>query len=135
MAPQPKPEDLFYEIGFTHDDILAGALIRSLQLSTEHLRMMGELAKKYGPLSLAAKSGHVVKKMVEVYFVNSFVDDEAFAKRYGNKYQLVNLYNETAFELSNKFGIPLPPAIGKITRAELPEHLGISMQFPSYTEQ
>lgn len=67
----------------------------------------------------------MVKKLVEVYFANSFVGDKAFTNRYGDKYQLVDFYNETALQLSSQFRIQLPPVIGQITRANLPEQFGI----------
>ena len=131
---EPKPEDVFHVVGFTRQNILEGALIRSLQLSTDNLNMMGALAQRFGALAHAAEQGSVVKKLIEVCFLDRFVgDDEIFEARYGNKYQVVNFYNETALALSNQFKIQLPPVIDNITRAELPKPFGISMRGTCYT--
>ncbi len=132
--PQPSAGDTFHIIGFTREDILNGALMRSLQLSTENLKMMGALAQRLGPLSQAVERGLVVKRMIEVYFLDPFVahDTEDFEQKYG-KYQVVDYYNETALKLSGQFGIQLPPVIGKITRAELPDAIGISMKGMCFT--
>ena len=116
--PELKGEDIFYVIGFTNQDVLTGA----------HMHLMQRLIAPVAPRL-------VVKKLVEVYFVDPFVasDDDDFEQRYGNKYQTVYFYNETALALSNHFGIQVPLVIGKITRAELPHGFGTSIRHPSFT--
>lgn len=133
--PQLSGEDVFYAIGFTGQNILGGALFRSMQLSSENSKMMAALYQRFGALAPAAERGLVVKKMIEVYFLDPFAfgDDDTFEKRFGNKYQVVDFYNETAFALSNQYKIQLPPVIGKLTRAELPKQLGISMRGGCFT--
>jgi hypothetical protein len=131
--PELKGEDVFHVIGFTGQDILDGALFRSLQLSTDNFKMMAALHQQFGALGQAAERGLVVKKLIEVYFVDSFVDDGTFQQRYSKKYQMVDFYNDTAFTLSNQYRIQLPPVIGKLTRVELPKRFGISMQSQCFT--
>jgi len=133
--PELKGEDVFHVIGFTGQDILGGALSRSLQLSTDNLKMMADLHQQFGALAPAAERGLVVKKLIEVYFLDpfAFFDDDTFEQRYGNKYQVVEFYNDTAFTLSNQYRIQLPPVIGKHTRAELPNRFGISMRGECFT--
>jgi hypothetical protein len=128
--------DVFYVIGFTEQDIVKGALSRTMQLSTEILKMMAALHQQYGPLAQAANRGSMVKKLVEIYCLDAFIgsgEDDTFAQRFGRKYQLVDFYNETAFSLSNQCHIQLPAVIGKLTRAELPKHVGIGMRSECFT--
>jgi hypothetical protein len=129
-----KDEDVFYVIGFTHEDILEGAQIRAMRLSEENLKAMMSLHQRFGPLAVASQHGLVVRKMVEVYFLDpyAFFEDDTFERRFGNKYQVVEFYNEAAFVLSNSYGIHLPPVIEKTKRKELPKPLGINMRFPCY---
>jgi hypothetical protein len=134
--PEPgiRTEDVFYAIGFTRQDILNGAQIRSMQLSSENLKMLDVLHTQFGALAHAAERGLLVKKMIEVYFLNPFAfgDDDTFEQRFGVNFQVVEFFNETAYTLSNQYNIQLPPVIGKLTRTELPKQLGISMRAPSY---
>jgi hypothetical protein len=130
-----KPDDPFYAIGFTQEDILNGVNIRTLNLSGENFKAMASLHTQFGPLANAAQRGLVVEKLIEVYFFERFSlldEDDTFEQQFGNKYQVVEYYSETALTLSRRFGIQLPPVIGKITRAELPESLGTSMRLKSY---
>lgn len=136
MADQQfKADDIFHAIGFTRDDILSGALMRALQLSSDNLRWMASLAQKHGALAPAADRGVVVRKLVEVYFADPFVNHDDFRQRFSDKYQTVQFWNETAMALSNQFHIQLPPVIAKLTRTELPPSLGTSMRFGSYAEK
>ncbi len=130
-----KGEDVFSVIGYTSQDILRYAASRSVQLSTDSRKMMTTLRQQFGPLALAAERGLVVKKLIEVYFLDpfGFGDDDTFEQRYGNKYQVVEYYNDAAFTLSKQYHIDLPPVIGRLTRAELPKRYGISMRGECYT--
>lgn len=121
-------------IGFTSADIANGMQIRAMQLTSENLKMMGALHAQLGALAAAANGGLLVMKPLEVYFLDSFIglDDETFEKLYGRKYMVVDYYNEAAFDLSRQFNIKLPPVIAKLTRAELPKNLGISMKAITY---
>ncbi len=117
--PQPelKGEDVFHVIGFTNQDILAGA----------QMNLMQYLVDPRPPHS-------VVKELAEVYFLDRFValDDDAFEQRYGNKYLTIYFYNETALALSHHYSILLPPVIEKITRANLPRGFGTSIRYPTF---
>jgi hypothetical protein len=117
--PDLRPDDVFYVIGFTGEDIVGGAQLRAMQLSAKNLEMVGILQQPFGDLEEAAKHGFVVKRMIEVYYLDFY----SIESPYGRKYLVVEYYNETAFVLSNLFEIELPPVIGKLTRAELPKHL------------
>jgi hypothetical protein len=118
--PELKGEDVFHVIGFTSRDILGGA----------HLRFMKRLDAPADP----APRGLVVRKLIEVYFLDAPVSsDDVFEQRYGDKYDTVNFYNEAAFTLSNEYRIQLPPVIGKITRAELPKGFGTSIRRECFT--
>jgi hypothetical protein len=117
--PEIKSEDVFHAIGFTNQDVLSGA----------HMALMQRL--------IAPKaSGTLVRKLVEVYFLDSFVGsgDGEFERLYGDKYLSVYFYNETALTLSSQYGIKLPPVIGKITRADLPKGFGTSIRHPAFIQ-
>jgi hypothetical protein len=133
--PELKGEDVFYVIGFTGQDIVNGMQLRSMRLHDENMKMMRALRQRLGPLAHASECGLVVKKLIEVYFLDpfSFYDDDTFERLYGNEYQVVDFYNETAFTLSNQYHIQLPPVIRKLTRAELPKRLGTSMRLECFT--
>jgi hypothetical protein len=133
--PEMKPGDIFYVIGFTNDEVANGVQMRTMNLGDQNMKAMIALHGQLGPLAVAAQRGVVVKKIVEVYFLDQFSffdEDDVFEKQFGDKYIMVEYFNEPALALSKRFGIQLPPVIGKITRAELPKPLGISMRFPSY---
>lgn len=129
-----NPDDVFHIIGFTRQDILNGVQMGTMDLSTQNLRAMGELWHRVGPLAIAVANGVVTREIVEVYFLSPFdvpgtVD---MAERYGQDFQQVEFFNETALRLCRLYRIALPQIIGQTTRAELPEPYGISMRFPSY---
>ena len=118
--PELKGEDVFHVIGFTSRDILGGA----------NWRFMKRLDAPADP----AARGLVVRKLIEVYFLDAFVSsDDVFEQRYGDKYDTVNFYNEAALTLSNQYRIQLPPVISKITRAELPNGFGTSIRRECFT--
>ena len=130
-----NPDDVFHIIGFTRQDILKGAQIRMMQLSTLNLQAMEELWRRVGSLAMAVANGIVIREYVEVYFLSPFdvpgmVD---MAERYGEDYQQVEFFNATALQLCRHYGIEIPPVIGQTTRAELQEPYGTSMRFPSYS--
>jgi hypothetical protein len=124
---QRKGEDVFHVLGFTRDEIANGVQLRSLQINMEAMRVLGEMNHRFGPLAQAAAQGLLVEKLIEVYSLDSFGDNEKFEKLYDSKYMVVEFFNDTALNLASQFNIKLPPVIGKITRAELPQPLGISM--------
>ncbi|HVB33591.1 MAG TPA: hypothetical protein VNJ52_04335 [Patescibacteria group bacterium] len=132
--PEFKNADVFSVIGFTREDILNGAQYRTMRLSEDNLKTMMLLRQRFGPLASAAERGLVIKGMVEVYFLDpfAFYDDNTFERRFGSNFQVVEFYNEAAFQLSQNYHIDLPPVIEKVTRMQLPERLGISMRFPCY---
>src|SRR5580700_7933554 len=105
-----EPEDPFFALGFTGEDIRDGALFRTMQLATENLKMMQALHGRFGALAHAAERGLVVKRDIEIYFSDAygFVQAENFAKQYGNQYQVIYFYNEAALDLSNQFKLQLP---------------------------
>jgi len=127
-----KGNDVFHVIGFTKQEIANGVQLRSLQLNSEAMKLSSVMHQRFGPLAHAAAQGIVVEKLIEVYSLDAFGDSEVFEKLYGNKYMVVEFFNDTALTLSNQFKIELPPVIGKITRAELPQPLGISMRGRCY---
>jgi hypothetical protein len=98
--------DVFHVIGFTRDHIASGLQLRTLRLTDECLKAGSALNQKLGPLALAAQKGFVVKKLVEVYFLDpfSFFDDDSFEKEFGSTYQIVEFYNETALERCKHYG-------------------------------
>ena len=105
--PQPelKGEDTFHVIGFTNQDLLSGA----------HMRLMQRLGGP-GP------------KLVEVYFLDAVTAPNPAAFKLYGEYLAVYFYNDTALALSRDYGIQLPPAIAKITRAGLPLGTGTSIR-------
>jgi hypothetical protein len=129
-----KDDDVFHVIGFTRENVARGMQLRTMRLSEENLKAGMLLHQRLGNLSAAAQRGLVVKKLVEVYFLDpfSFFEDDTFEKRFGDKYQVVEFYNEDAFTLCEHYHIELPPVIDRLMRADLPKPLGTSMQFPCF---
>ena len=134
LKPELKPDDVFHIIGFTHEDILSGAQIRAMEIQSENLKMMVALHGTLGPLAVAAERGLVILKPLEVYFLDPFVSlgDDSFEKQYGRKFQVVDYYGETALELSKRFNLKLPAAIGQLSREQLPKRFGISIKGITY---
>ena len=125
--PDLRPDDVFFAIGFTGEDILGGAQLRAMELSSKNLEMMAVLQQQFGDLADAARCGLVVKNMIEVYSLDLFtVGHDTGQNPHGRKYLVVDFYNETAFTLSKLLEINLPSVIGKLVRAELPKHLKIN---------
>jgi hypothetical protein len=134
LKPELKPQDVFHIIGFTNDDIAKGIQLRAMRIQDENMKLMIALHKQLGPLAVAAQKGLVVLKPLEVYFLDRFVglDDDSFETQFGKQFQVVDYYNDTALALSKRFSITLPKVIGKITREQLPKHIGISIRAITY---
>jgi hypothetical protein len=63
-----SPDDRFSVIGYTRDEIIAGALFGFLRAPTLALGSMDELYQEFGPLPQAAQNGRVGLEVAEVYF-------------------------------------------------------------------
>jgi hypothetical protein len=111
---------------------------RMMNLWNGNLRKMAELRRRFGTLGSAVAAGLLARELVEIYGLASFergsaVDVDA-REQYGADYQSVEFLNDAALRLCREFNVSLPPVIGRTTRAELPPHLEVIVQFPTCTE-
>ena len=114
--PQPelKRDDVFHAVGFTYQDVCSRVELKLLEL-------------------FETPADPLETRLVEVYFIDLFsAPNIAAFKHYGNFFT-VYFYSDTAIELSEDFGLRLPPVIAKITRAEIPPWalISISMLYPA----
>jgi hypothetical protein len=131
----PSQDDVFYVVGFTREDILAGALRSLTSLSFKALEETGRLHQRLGRLAIAAERGVVVKNTIEIYFESLFDAKQGRNPRneYGDEYQTVQFLNVTAMRLCAEFGIGLPGVIRTIRRNQLPAQHGTTIYNWSYS--
>ena len=129
-----SPDDRFSIIGYTRDEILAGAVFDFLRVPVLALRRMGELYQEFGPLAQAAENGRIGVEVGEVYFLSPLEIDgfRDIYEQFANKYQVIHFFNDTALRVCSENHIVLPPTIMETTRANLPHGLGTSMRFSNY---
>ena len=135
-APTQPPvtaADVFHVTGFTAQQISDGAMSRMMNLWSGNLRHMEELRRRFGSLGSAAAAGVLARELVEIYGLPSSgaEGDVNLRERYGTDYQSVEFLNDAALRLCQELKIDLPPLIGRTTRAELPPHLELIVQFPT----
>ncbi len=111
-----------------------------MNLWSGNLRHMEELRRRFGSLGSAAAAGVLARELVEIYGLPSSGAEGDINLRerygnlyglYGNDYQSVEFLNDAALWLCQELKIDLPPLIGRTTRAELPPHLELIVQFPT----
>jgi hypothetical protein len=108
-----------------------------MNLWSGNLRYMEELRRRFGSLGSAAAAGVLARELVEIYGLPSSGAEgdvhlrERYGNLYGNDYQSVEFLNDAALRLCQELKIDLPPLIGRTTRAELPPHLELIVQFPT----
>jgi hypothetical protein len=142
MAPPTEPlsgpADVFHIIGFTAQHVSDGAMSRMMNIWNGNLRKMAELRRRFGTLGSAVAAGLLARELVEIFGLASFerggAIDVGVRKQYGEDYQSVEFLNDAALRLCLEFNVSLPPVIGRTTRAELPSHLEVIVQFPTCRE-
>jgi hypothetical protein len=109
---------------------------RMMNLWNGNLRKMAELRRRFGTLGSAVAAGLLARELVEIYGLASFERGASADTRehYGADYQSVEFLNDAALRLCMEFNVNLPPVIGRTTRADLPPHLEVIVQFPTCTE-
>lgn len=128
-----EPTDIFYVIGFNREDILRGGFLSPGNLVGEITKASNDLHRRFGALDYAAETGVLVKRMVEVYFLDPYGEENPEFRKLFDKYQVIDFYSETAFELCQRFGITLPAVISTTTREKLPDEVGTLLLFPTCT--
>ena len=126
----PEPTDVFHVVGYTHHNILSGGMFRLLTLADSLFLRMGALYSELGPLDAAFRAGRVAREDVEVFFYTPL--DFGGAEQFGGDYQVVEFFNDEAYRLCGECNIEMPPVIRRITRAQLPAQLGITLRHRSY---
>ncbi len=131
--PVGTAADVFHVTGFTAQQVSDGAMSRMLDLWSGNLRRMEELRRRFGSLGSAAAAGLLAREVVEIYGLPpSGPDAEIVAReQYGGDYQSIEFLNDAALRLCQELQIDLPPLIGRTTRAQLPQHLELIVQFPT----
>jgi hypothetical protein len=134
--PVSSPADVFHVIGFTAKHLSDGAMSRMMNLWNGNLRKMAELRRRFGTLGSAVAAGVLARELVEIYGLASFERGAGSDGReqYGADYQSVEFLNDAALRLCQEFQVNLPPVIGRTTRADLPPHLEVIVQFPTCRE-
>ena len=132
---QPKPDDVFHAVGYTNQDILAGAQMRLLNLSSRVMTENGKLLQQFGPLVPAIQSAKAKREFIEVLSVDPFTGDGEmpYAGPNNGAFMVIEYLSDGALRLCREFGIQLPPVIEKLKRADIPETHGITLRTIYYS--
>lgn len=123
----PTPDDVFYVIGYTNEQVLQGGIHRLLSLDAHRISNLNALHEKFGALEPAAARGLVVEELLEIYSAMRLAGNP-----YGDVFEIVFI-NDVALRMCRQSGIRTPRVVKKITRSEIPPSVGLLMTQKTYT--
>src|SRR5712664_429547 len=132
---QPKPDDVFYAVGYTTRDISDNTHFHLHRIS-DRVRMENEnLWRQLGPLVHAMQSGKVKREFVEVLSVDPFLGNYEMPYTGPHKeiFLSIEYLSDAAFRLCREYGIRHPAVIEKVKRADIPGNHGITLRTVHYS--
>lgn len=123
----PKPDDAFYVMGYTNEQIIEGGVHRILSLDTHRMNILQAMNQRFGALQVALADGLVVEEIIEIYSAMQLPGNP-----YGDLFEIV-IMNDVALRMCRQNKIRLTPVLKKITRSELPPSMSLLMKQKTYT--
>jgi hypothetical protein len=122
-----KPDDIFYVVGYTNDQVSEGGISRLMKLSDHVMSALASLHHKFGALAQAAANGWVVEEPIEIYSVPR-IDGNP----YGDAYFEFVFLNDVALRMCRLKNVRVPTVLKKIMRSEIPGSVSALMRNTIY---
>src|SRR6266704_2360952 len=122
-----KPDDVFYVVGYTNEQVVEGGIRRIMSLDAHLMNSLNALFQKFGALQAAAANGFVVEEIVEIYTAMHLPGNP-----YGDLFEIAFL-NDVALRMCRLNNVRLPAVLKKIIRSEVPSSVALLMTKKIYT--